>query len=975
VPLRLVTGPANAEKARVVLDAYAAAVQAGRLPLLVVPTAADVAVYRRELAGRGIVFGASVLTGAGLQDELARRAQVHVRALGPIARERVAALAAARAPLGVLRAAAGTPGFAAALAGLEDELTALRVDPPRWHAALRAWAAADPAREGYATDLAALHRAYRAGLDAVGRPDEAARAVAAIDVLRREPGRWDGTPVFVYGFDDLTRIQLDMIEALALQVGAPVTVSLPYEPGREAFAGRATTYQELAALGAEREELPAVSAHYAAPALHHLERALFEAEPGARPDPGDAVVLLAGGGERAELELVGTHVAGLLRAGVPPGEIAVVLRRPEARGPLLERVFGAYGIPYALERRVPAGHTALGRGLLALLSCALLDGTPDDLLTWLRTPGLLHNPALADDLEVRVRQEGARTAADARALWTHFPLDAIDRVARAHAEGPRALCDRLAREAAGLLTAPWAQTGAILDGEEAADARVARELRGALGELGALARRDPALVPAPAELHRVLGALEVRLGSRPRADAVTVADPLAIRARRVRVLVACTLQEGVFPAPAPPEPFLGDAERRAINTASGLRLALHEDRLGAERHLFYAAASRPTEQLVLAWHTADDDGRPQIRSPFVDDVLDVLAPELAERTLVRELGAAGADDPRRAATAREAARAAAAAAEDAEDEVIAPLRDPLVLGPLAEREAWSASALETWVACPVRWFVERHLRPQELVPDPEPLVRGELAHAVLERVLGERAAALDRPVPLREADVPAVREAARTALAELADGYKLSVDPQRLRAALHRLEADLLGYLEWACRSGSAYAPARFEVRFGGSDDPLPAVDVGGGLALQGRIDRVDVAGDGTALVYDYKGKTAAPQAKWLTEGRLQLALYLRALPHLLGLQAAGGLYQPLGTDEDRRPRGALLEGRDPDLRAVDSDRVAPEELEALLDGALAQALTAAAELRAGRLEPRPATCGWRDGGCTHPSICRGGGL
>jgi ATP-dependent helicase/DNAse subunit B len=482
-------------------------------------------------------------------------------------------------------------------------------------------------------------------------------------------------------------------------------------------------------------------------------------------------------------------------------------------------------------------------------------------------------------------------------------------------------------------------------------------------------------VPAPAELHRVLGALEVRLGSRPRADAVTVADPLAVRARRVRVLVACGLQEGAFPAPSAPEPFLGDAERRAINMASGLRLSLHEDRLGAERHLFYAAASRPTDQLVLAWHTADDDGRPQVRSPFVDDVLDVLAPELAERARIRELGAAGVQDPREAPTARELARGVAAAAEDVEDEAIAFLRDPAVLGPLAERAAWSASALETWVACPVRWFVERHLRPQELVPDPEPLVRGELAHAVLESVLGERLAAQDRPLPLREADLPAVRAAARTTLARLARDVRLSVDPQRLRAALHRLEADLVGYLEWACRSGSEYAPARLEVRFGGPGDPLGPVDVGGGLVLQGRIDRVDVGPEGTALVYDYKGKAAAPQAKWLTEGRLQLALYLRALPHLLDLEPAGGLYQPLGTDEDRRPRGVLVADRDPGLRAVGSDRVTPGELEALLDGALAQARTAARELRAGRLEPRPASCGWRDGGCTHPSICRGGGL
>jgi alpha-1,2-mannosyltransferase len=36
---------------------------------------------------------------------------------------------------------------------------------------------------------------------------------------------------------------------------------------------------------------------------------------------------------------------------------------------------------------------------VALLRCALLDGTTDEMLTWLRTPGLLERPALADGLE------------------------------------------------------------------------------------------------------------------------------------------------------------------------------------------------------------------------------------------------------------------------------------------------------------------------------------------------------------------------------------------------------------------------------------------------------------------------------------------------------------------------------------------------------------------------------------------------
>ena len=110
-------------------------------------------------------------------------------------------------------------------------------------------------------------------------------------------------------------------------------------------------------------------------------------------------MLLQGGGERSEFELVGREVARLIADGMPPGEIAVALRSPQEHAALIEDVFGSYGIPYALRRTVPAGHTALGRGVLALIRCALMDGSADDLLAWLRTPGHVHEAWKVDALK------------------------------------------------------------------------------------------------------------------------------------------------------------------------------------------------------------------------------------------------------------------------------------------------------------------------------------------------------------------------------------------------------------------------------------------------------------------------------------------------------------------------------------------------------------------------------------------------
>ena len=76
MPIALITGPANAGKARAVLDAVRARAARGEDLLLVVPTHADVERYRRELAEDGLVLGVRVERFQGLLAEVMRRAGV-----------------------------------------------------------------------------------------------------------------------------------------------------------------------------------------------------------------------------------------------------------------------------------------------------------------------------------------------------------------------------------------------------------------------------------------------------------------------------------------------------------------------------------------------------------------------------------------------------------------------------------------------------------------------------------------------------------------------------------------------------------------------------------------------------------------------------------------------------------------------------------------------------------------------------------
>jgi uncharacterized membrane protein YgcG len=1002
MPIALLTGPANAGKAQVVMETLRGHLARGEEPLLIVPTRADSEHYLRELAGDGTAMGARVERFAGLIEEAVRRVGVREPALGGLARERVIAAIADGESSRPPRA-----GFVSALAALIAELQVRRVTPARLDAALAEWRAADGAGASR-QELGGLFADYRSTLKRIGRLDAEQRAVRALDALRRTPALWGATPVLFYGFDDLTRLQLDAIETLGKIVGAKVTVSLAFQAGRTAFAGRAATLAALAPIADEHREMPARGDYYAPharAALAHLERSLFEPR-AARVSPTDAVRLLEGGGERAELELVAREIARLLNDGMAPEEIAIVARVPAASADLLEEVLAAAGIRYALQRRRPFADTAIGRALIGLLRCAARveepsasalagvggagvaggsggtgagrgggasdgggggagtrEGELADLLAWLRAPGLLERPELADALELRARRTGVTSAQGARALWEqrNWTLDTIDQLREAAGRGAPALIERASRELQRLFSAPRRGSASVLAADELDEASALAAGRRALGDLRELARIAPELIPADTgELARALEGVEILSGERPMPGAVAVLDPLALRARRVRALFVCGLQEGVFPARARPQPFLAEEERRRLAETAGLRLGEPQDALAAERYLLYAAVSRPEELLYLSWHVADDDGEPASRSLFVDDVCDLFTDELSQRCLRRPLGAAEflpTDSP--------------AVAPVALDRT---LRDPLLLADLREH-VWSASSLQVWIGCPVRWFVERTLRPGSFDPDAEPLARGGLAHAALKDTL-EGLRSETGSARLTLGNVARARELLGEALKRNETEYPLSVAPERRPGMRRRLRADLERYLRYAAEADSALEPSHLELGFGfepdeerGDRGELPAFDLGGGVRMRGRIDRVDVSDSGAAVVYDYKSSLAPPPARWIGERNLQVALYMRAVEDLLGVRAVGGFYQPL-SGADLRARGVLEADSGVDLDCVRGDVREHDDVRELLDEALAQARTAASQAAGGALEPRPQTCAFH-GGCMYPTICR----
>src|SRR4051812_20620651 len=305
VPLSLIAGPANAGKVELLLDRYLASLD--REPVLIVPNRSDVESVSRELLRRRpALLGGSIDTFDDVFERVAAAGADPRPLLSPTQRALLVRRVLGSAPLDGLAASARFGGFADELLRTLGELESGLLDPNEL--------------EG---ELAGLYAAYRNELDRLGLWDRDLLRRRAAERVQSELDAWHGEPVFAYGFEDLTGAEWALLEALAART--EVSVSLPYEPARPAFASLRRTAEDLQRLAAGRiEELPPRYGEVAAPALAHLERALFSDE---APEPvaiEGAVRFFEGAGARGALELVGEELLGLLRSGTPAEAIGVI---------------------------------------------------------------------------------------------------------------------------------------------------------------------------------------------------------------------------------------------------------------------------------------------------------------------------------------------------------------------------------------------------------------------------------------------------------------------------------------------------------------------------------------------------------------------------------------------------------------------------------------------------------------------------
>ncbi|MEI9973891.1 MAG: PD-(D/E)XK nuclease family protein [Ignavibacteriota bacterium] len=256
--------------------------------------------------------------------------------------------------------------------------------------------------------------------------------------------------------------------------------------------------------------------------------------------------------------------------------------------------------------------------------------------------------------------------------------------------------------------------------------------------------------------------------------------------------------------------FFPEAARAGLN-AAGIRVRNSAEMEREERALFDSALTRATMLVTLSYPETDARGERNLRSGYLDDW--TIEEQASQTVRLR---------PRRLPEA---------------EGTPAGIRSPRLLQYLAQRTAKvSPTSLESYLQCPFQYFGSRLMRLQPAPPRPverlDFLTQGNIVHEVLARWYAQ------------PGDVTALFE----------EVFARILEEKQIPAGYHteRLRNAMLDDLILFTRA-ERFPPGTFESRMEEKFE-FPLDD---SLAISGKIDRLDIAADGTAYVIDYKYSNA----------------------------------------------------------------------------------------------------------------------
>ncbi len=783
-------------------------------------------------------------------------------------------------------------------------------------------------------------------------------------------------PVVLVGFDDLNRTTRELVCGLARLTEVTLVVrtakTLSYEQALLA-AGQLREDAESRGVKVSSEQAMQGGSVNRDSELDALLRALFRK--GAMPlEPTGSVRELLPSGPLAEAELMAREIAGLAREGAR----SVVVVVPDVRRAWRELApkLLAHNVTVRAHMSMSPADTESGRAFAGYVRTVarlaelvptwpppqeVTDGTyvqigdmswwpPTELVDFLLSSVSHVAPAKARSLDIAWRGNRLLSPSDVldQLQSAKATSDAVERATRELLRGRvgSAASKLLAPFVAAGAGTPAARSHASLAQEEATAVLGAYlSVAATLKELGLTA--DPELktsVPLSELAKAAQMALEsTRIALRVEAHAEHERACVLLVGRRAAasltpasfdVAVLCGLTSTDFAVPS--------AEGELEGILADLEVEQEQDAITTQRALFSRLCSLPTKRLLLERPLFGSDAKETYPAVMLTELLscygqDLPASQLSEDQARANLSATGAEPAK------------------VEEEEVAPagsvgnsLRRLVVVPQEGQAElpdglpVLSASQIESYLECPLKWFSLRRLRLGDNDAGFGPLEMGTFAHRVLELTFAQLFAEGKAVLNVRDVDAMAYAHAV------LDEQFRTHVEHQHMRVGnrmayqaliphssreendLERLHRDLSSTLEYLGTRLQGYEPRAFEWGFGRGNRapeqeglPMLAEATYAGVRVTGTVDRIDINGQGQAVIIDYKhkgptgffaeyaafGGKGVQEDEFVLPRRIQSLLYAQVVRRAFSdLRVVGALY--LGTRGSHELSGVVDEAQ-----------------------------------------------------------------
>lgn len=636
-----------------------------------------------------------------------------------------------------------------------------------------------------------------------------------------------------------------------------------------------------------------------------------------------------------EATFAAREILKFVRAGNRFRDCAVLVRQLETHYKVLARVFRRCEIPFFLDRRESVAHHPLAELTRNALRIAAFDWRQEDLFAALKCGFASVDEQRIDGLENQALEFGWRGKTWAGPLPDENSESTRQRVLPPFETFVRELQRQQFKPDGSQLAGAFRRLWADLDVESVLEAWTAAEAQSAIhatvwDQMNAwLDNVVQAFPDEPLALGEWLPILEAGLGNLtvgvipPTLDEVLIGAIDRARNPSLKFAIVLGANETVFPATPATPVLLTNADREQLESQAVTLGSRQLDQISRERYLGYIACTRANEKLALTYSRQSAAGKTLNASPFISQLQKIFPkltsveispePDWMEAQHASELVPllleveAGAPAPLESPRLKSLSAKLAALREPSSAENLSPEFAARIYGPVLQT---SVSRLEEFASCPFKFFMRGGLRANERkVFELDARERGNFQHDVLkefhDRLAREGKKWRDLAPTEARLRIKSIAdkqmESHRDGL--FRDSAETAFAAQAMTAALQDFIEVIVGWM----RSQYEFDPALAEFGFGGKDDTVGAweLELGSGrkLALQGRIDRVDIwrdpGGDSLlAVVTDYKsgGKKLDPL---LVENGIQLQLlaYLGALKRWSASTLPGCLF-PLGCGE-----------------------------------------------------------------------------